>query len=59
MPTINLDSPPKPCDYFDMICGTSTGDLIAIMLARLKNEVLGGDRDGQTVRVVFARGLGY
>ncbi|KAI3574599.1 hypothetical protein IWW34DRAFT_568767, partial [Fusarium oxysporum f. sp. albedinis] len=25
MPTINLDSPPKPCDYFDMICGTSTG----------------------------------
>ncbi|KAH7000724.1 hypothetical protein EDB80DRAFT_115316 [Ilyonectria destructans] len=23
--TIDPDSPPKPCDYFDMICGTSTG----------------------------------
>jgi patatin-like phospholipase/acyl hydrolase len=22
---INPDSPPKPCDYFDMIGGTSTG----------------------------------
>ena len=21
----NLDSPPNPCDYFDMIGGTSTG----------------------------------
>jgi patatin-like phospholipase/acyl hydrolase len=25
METIDLDSPPKPCDYFDMIGGTSTG----------------------------------
>jgi patatin-like phospholipase/acyl hydrolase len=25
METINPDSPPKPCDYFDMIGGTSTG----------------------------------
>lgn len=25
MQRINPESPPKPCDYFDMICGTSTG----------------------------------
>jgi len=25
MEAINPDSPPKPCDYFDMIGGTSTG----------------------------------
>lgn len=25
MDTISPDSPPKPCDYFDMIGGTSTG----------------------------------
>jgi patatin-like phospholipase/acyl hydrolase len=25
MDTANLDSPPKPCDYFNMIGGTSTG----------------------------------
>ena len=27
---------PLPCEYFDLICGTSTGGLIAIMLGRLK-----------------------
>lgn len=26
---------PKPCDVFDIIAGTSTGALIAIMLGRL------------------------
>jgi hypothetical protein len=25
MQRINPESPPKPCDYFDLICGTSTG----------------------------------
>ncbi|KAL2142193.1 hypothetical protein VTI28DRAFT_1460 [Corynascus sepedonium] len=31
-----LDHIPKPCDYFHMIGGTSTGGLIAIMLGRLR-----------------------
>jgi patatin-like phospholipase/acyl hydrolase len=26
----------RPCDYFDLICGTGTGGLIAIMLGRLQ-----------------------
>jgi patatin-like phospholipase/acyl hydrolase len=26
----------RPCDYFDIICGTSTGGLIAILLGRLR-----------------------
>lgn len=30
------DTPPLPCEVFDLICGTSTGGLIAIMLGRLR-----------------------
>ena len=33
------DEAPKPCDYFNMICGTSTGGLIAIMLGRLEMAI--------------------
>jgi predicted acylesterase/phospholipase RssA len=33
---INPEDPPKPCDYFHMICGTSTGGLIALMLGRMR-----------------------
>jgi len=32
MDTINPESPPKPCDYFDIIGGTSTGGSVLLTL---------------------------
>jgi patatin-like phospholipase/acyl hydrolase len=34
------DETPKPCEYFDLIGGTSTGGLIAIMLGLLGMVIL-------------------
>ncbi|KAI1165515.1 acyl transferase/acyl hydrolase/lysophospholipase [Nemania serpens] len=34
-----LGSTPRPCEYFDLIGGTSTGGIIAIMLGRLRMTV--------------------
>jgi patatin-like phospholipase/acyl hydrolase len=39
MESIDPLNPPKPCDYFDMIGGTSTGGIIAIMLGRLRMAI--------------------
>jgi patatin-like phospholipase/acyl hydrolase len=31
-----LSAPLRPCEIFDLICGTGTGGLIALMLGRLE-----------------------
>ncbi|KAI0440450.1 hypothetical protein F4803DRAFT_527358 [Xylaria telfairii] len=36
---MNPEKPPKPCDVFDFIAGTSTGGLIAIMLGLFEMDV--------------------
>ena len=45
------DKIPRPCDYFDLIGGTGTGGLIAIMLGRLRMNT----RDCMKVYVQMTR----
>lgn len=40
IPDQSDDANPKPCDYFDLIAGTGTGGLIAIMLGRLRMSLV-------------------
>ncbi|RFU29788.1 hypothetical protein B7463_g6530, partial [Scytalidium lignicola] len=42
------DQIPKPCDHFDLIVGTGTGGLIAIMLGRLRLDL-------ETCKEVYVR----
>ncbi|KAF7629457.1 acyl transferase/acyl hydrolase/lysophospholipase [Aspergillus flavus] len=39
MESIDRENPPKPCDYFDLIGGSGSGGLIAIMLGRLEMDI--------------------
>ena len=32
MEAVDPDNPPKPCDYFDIIGGTSTGGFVTFMV---------------------------
>jgi len=36
IPVLDDTEPVKPCQVFDLICGNSTGGLIALMLGRLE-----------------------
>lgn len=42
------DQIPKPCDHFDLIAGTGTGGLIALMLGRLRLDL-------ETCKEVYVR----
>lgn len=46
------DQIPKPCDHFDLIAGTGTGGLIAIMLGRLRLDI-------ETCKEVYVRMTRY
>lgn len=46
------DEIPKPCEYFDLIAGTGTGGLIAIMLGRLRMDI-------ETCKDVYVRMTKY
>ncbi|KAJ7348032.1 FabD/lysophospholipase-like protein [Mycena albidolilacea] len=51
----NLLAVPHPCDYFDLIGGTGTGGLIALMLGRLRMSVEDAVKAyGQLVKEVFS-----
>jgi len=40
MEQLDPENPPRPCECFDLIGGTSTGGLIALMLGRLRMTVV-------------------
>lgn len=46
-----LMSPPRPCEIFDLICGTSTGGLIALMLGRLEMVISRWERIAHSYRM--------
>lgn len=37
MEVVDPESPPKPCDYFDMIGGTSTGGFVYSIIKKLRS----------------------
>jgi patatin-like phospholipase/acyl hydrolase len=39
METINPEKPPKPCEYFHMIGGTSTGGLVTLTVKDEKTRL--------------------